>query len=154
MSKQILKVNCLFCETPIPDNKIETKRIVTEIIHHEFILGKGCVKTKIKRKQTVHNTDHCTLLNLGLKDEQVKKQNCYRRHQDFKKRLQTALDSNDVELQRFARKCLWQMLTRSGTKYLNKQLTSIRPPPDDTFVFTKFRVFQKSTKKIAMVITV
>lgn len=128
MSIRIPIITCLYCGDTISETKIEMRKI--------RVPG-------VARKQTVHNTDHCTLLNLGFKDVQSKRQNCYRRHQDFIKRLNTALESDNKDVRRFARKCLWQLLSRKPTKYLNQQLKSIKDPVDDEILFKKFRNFQR-----------
>ena len=104
---------------------------------------KKTAKTNVQKKQIVHNTDTCSLLSLGFQDVKTKKQNCYRRHQDFKKKLQSAINSDNSEIRRFARKCLWQMIERKPTKYLNQQLKAIKDPIDDELLFKKFRNFNK-----------
>ena len=127
MSIKIPTINCLFCGTKIPDNQVSIRKLKVP---------------GTSKKQYVHNTDTCSLIRLGFKDDSKTMQNCYRRHQDFKKKLGIALNSELPEVRRFARKCLWQMIERKPTKYMNLQLKSIKPF-DDELLFKKFRNFCK-----------
>lgn len=136
-------ITCLYCGDTIPEIKIEPRRIMVPTKFHELTNG-GCRQKTVMTKQLFHNTDFCVLSKSTLFSESSKeKENCYRRHQDFLTRLEKALDSDNPKMVRFARKCLWQMLSRKPTKYMNKQITSMKNPPKDIDVQKKFRSFWK-----------
>ena len=126
MSIKIPNINCQWCGDRIPENKVNVRKIKVP---------------GVTRKQVVHSADHCIQLGSSLHSESRKKENCYRRHQDFKKRIQTSMASDNPELCKFARKCLWNMIERKPTKYLNQQLKAIEKPPGEQIIFKKFRWF-------------
>ena len=119
-------IHCQWCGDRIPENRVEIRRIKVP---------------GVAKKQRVHNTDHCSLLSSTFTDEQTKRQNCYRRHQDFIKRINDAMDSDNPKLRKFARKCLWNLIERKASKYLNQQLKAIDKPVGEEIVFKKFRWF-------------
>lgn len=125
-------ITCQFCGNVIPEDKVEKRRL--------RVPG-------VKRKQTVHSTDCCTLLDSQFNDTNKKRQNCYRRHQDFLKKLEVALQSDDPSIRRFARMCQWKLIERKPSKLMNEQIKQLKSISDEE-LHQRFRKFWKKPMEL------